>query len=273
MKKVLFLVLIVLLANISLASVYNIEMYQYGERLLEKHEIILDNAEPLILNLPEEITSLDIENSYNESDGKIVVNDKIIRFSFVNTEAIEKGGKYYLTRKIIPGLYMDELNIRLVLDEGFVLNEVFPSEDHKESDGRKIIIEWYFEDVPGEESTPVFVVFESVKSSNYLLGVLVIILIGIIGLILWKKREKIVIKKEKKPKKKRKIEEFLLDDEKKVVDELIKENGLWQKQIQLRTGFNKVKLSRVLKNLEKRRLIRKVNFGKTNKIYLKSRKI
>jgi len=43
---------------------------------------------------------------------------------------------------------------------------------------------------------------------------------------------------------------------------------MWQKQLQLKTGFSKAKLSRVIRNLESRSLVKKIPFGNANKIRL-----
>jgi uncharacterized membrane protein len=67
------------------------------------------------------------------------------------------------------------------------------------------------------------------------------------------------------------IEKHLIESEKKVIDELKKSenNEIWQKQLLTKTEFSKAKLSRIIKNLEKRDLVRKVPIGNTNKVVLK----
>jgi len=66
------------------------------------------------------------------------------------------------------------------------------------------------------------------------------------------------------------FEKHLIESEKKVIEELKKadRNEMWQKQIQTSTGFSKAKLSRVIRNLEARKLVRKIPMGNTNKISL-----
>ncbi|MCL7415596.1 MAG: hypothetical protein M8349_05995 [ANME-2 cluster archaeon] len=62
-----------------------------------------------------------------------------------------------------------------------------------------------------------------------------------------------------------------LVEHEKVVVELLRKanvNVMWQKQIQVESGFSKVKLSRLLQSLEKRGVIRKEAWGNTNKIHL-----
>jgi len=278
-NKLIFAAIIsIILMPCIFAASYEIELSQYDDKILEKHYILLDAKEQLEITLPSKYESLEVLNEYILSNGNIIVDDQEIGFSFINPEAIDKGRNYYLTKKIAPGVNLNNLTISLILDEGFVVSkDVYPKADLIGSDGRRIIIEWQFKDLSEEDSVPIFVIIESVKSSSYILIILILIIIAIasyfaypllkekLKIFMEKKAEKKIIKK--KPKKD--ITEHLLENEKNVVEELRKKNGLWQKQIQIRTGLNKVKLSRVLKNLEKRGFIRKVNFGKTNKIYLK----
>ena len=95
-------------------------------------------------------------------------------------------------------------------------------------------------------------------------------------IILWianrKKNKKKKIEKNISEEKEKTSEKYgyLLDTEKKVIEELKKadKNELWQKQIQIATGFSKAKLSRLIRNIEARGLIKKIPMGNTNKIKL-----
>lgn len=276
-KSLFFAVLagIIMLAGDVLASTYELEFSQYENRVLEKYKINLDKIQNLTIELPEEYASLDVLNPYILEDNKLVIEGKEIEFSFINLEAVEKGKRYYFTKRIEPKINTDKLIVRLVLDEGFVVSkDVYPEATSIKSDGRKIIIEWQFSDFKQDEYVPIFVVFEGVGKNSYLWIIILALVVGVMGWLLYpslrKKLEELNIKKKplKKKKEKEDMTRFLLENEKKVIEELQKEREIWQKQLQLRTGLNKVKLSRVLKNLESRGLIKKINFGKTNKIML-----
>lgn len=280
MRKALVLVLLAvifvsMLPNV-LASVYHLELNQYESKILEKHNLSLNTEQKLTINLPGGFTSFESRNAYEINENKLTIEGKNILFSFVNPDAIETGKKYYLTRKIEAPIEVDVLKLMLVLDEGFVFREAYPAPDKIESDGQRIIMRWEFKDLKSGSSTPIFVISESVKGISYLWWVIIILIL--ISLVIWlwlRKQKKTIVKVKAKVKEKRgkakavKVEEFLLENEKKVIQELEKDKELWQKQIQLRTGLSKVKLSRILKNLEARGLIKKTNFGKTNKIMLK----
>ncbi|MEM4270844.1 MAG: hypothetical protein QXO70_01980, partial [Candidatus Pacearchaeota archaeon] len=253
------------------------EFYQYSSRILEKHKISLDRMQNITIELPKDYASLSVLNPYHLENNELIIEGKDIEFSFVNLEALEKGKKYYFTRRVEPKLDTPILKLTFFLDEGFVVSkDIYPKPENIESDGKHIIINWRFENLTEKDSVALFVILESVNRISYLQTITIIILLIIITalIVYFIKRlsKKEIIKKKRAKKKAEEITRFLLENEKKVIDELIKEKELWQKQLQLRTGLSKVKLSRVLKNLENRGLIKKINFGKTNKILLTKRK-
>ncbi|MDP3728544.1 MAG: hypothetical protein Q8R18_03770, partial [bacterium] len=57
--------------------------------------------------------------------------------------------------------------------------------------------------------------------------------------------------------------------EKKLIT-ILKENDnkLWQKQLEIKSGLSKVKLSRLLYSMEKRGLVKKEAYGASNIIHL-----
>ncbi len=86
------------------------------------------------------------------------------------------------------------------------------------------------------------------------------------GFAIWN----LVREKEIKSTKKAMLDIFLLPEEKVILEEIEKEGGsLKQNEIVRNTGFSKVKVHRILKNLEKKNLIMKQQYGMTNKIALK----
>lgn len=85
-----------------------------------------------------------------------------------------------------------------------------------------------------------------------------------------KKEEEVKASVESVPALKAIAPQFV-EEEQKVV-ELLKNaenHELWQKQLLQETGLSKVKLSRLLRNLEERGVVTKQIFGNTNKIALK----
>ncbi|MFH0897753.1 MAG: winged helix-turn-helix transcriptional regulator [Candidatus Bathyarchaeota archaeon] len=93
---------------------------------------------------------------------------------------------------------------------------------------------------------------------------------GIIFIVAGFSIMKLVREKEITFTKKSIIDVFLLPDEKKVLNEIEKYGGsLTQSEIVKSTGFSRVKVHRIIRNLEKKNLIMKHQYGMTNKIVLK----
>lgn len=80
----------------------------------------------------------------------------------------------------------------------------------------------------------------------------------------------LVRKSEIKSTKKAILDVFLLPEEKRVMDEIERHGGsLRQNEIVRNTGLSKVKVHRVIKNLEKKDLLQKQEYGMTNIVVLK----
>lgn len=62
---------------------------------------------------------------------------------------------------------------------------------------------------------------------------------------------------------------FLRDEEKKVFVEIKNKGEILQNELVLSTGFSKVKITRILANLERKNLVVRERYGLTNKVKLK----
>jgi uncharacterized membrane protein len=219
---------------------------------------------------------------FNQVGNKLIVKEianGIEKEAYVTQEGLEESEEgYYFVKKIVFNESYEKAEVRLNLDYGIIIHnsEAYPLGYDIESDGQTISLIWKIQDIKAGDSFPIFVILENVNKSSFWIWIIIILLMaGIISWLLLKKKKKVVIKTKAKPVKNKtkiaEVEKYLLENEKKIISELENESRkeLWQKQIQLRTGLSKVKLSRVLKNLESRGLIKKINFGKTNKIILK----
>jgi uncharacterized membrane protein len=99
---------------------------------------------------------------------------------------------------------------------------------------------------------------------------LILLFTGIISLIAGFSIWNLVREREIKSAKKKVLDALLLPEEKKVMDEIEKHGGsLRQNEISRNTGFSRVKVHRIVKNLEKKNLIIKQQYGMTNKIIIK----
>lgn len=109
-----------------------------------------------------------------------------------------------------------------------------------------------------------------------LVAVILNIVLGIYIIILNKSEHEVknYIDTEKKQKNKEERFEILLkaldEDEKKILKAVKEQDGISQSTLRIRTDMSKAKLSVVLSNMEKKNLVKKVQKGKFNKIFLKT---
>lgn len=96
------------------------------------------------------------------------------------------------------------------------------------------------------------------------------LIMGIISLLAGFSIWNLIREKEIRSTKKAILDVFLLPEEKKILAEIEKYGGsLTQSEIVKSTGFSRVKVHRIIRNLERKNLIIKQQYGMTNKIVLK----
>tara|TARA_Y100000310_G_C20229991_1_gene599792 strand:+ start:29 stop:508 length:480 start_codon:yes stop_codon:yes gene_type:complete len=104
------------------------------------------------------------------------------------------------------------------------------------------------------------------------LALVITSILVIIGLmLLFSKPEKEIIIKKIKERKKRKKKDLamLKPDEKKVMNLVAKEKTIFQADVSEKTGFSKVKITRILDRLEGKDFIERKRRGMTNIVILK----
>jgi len=147
-------------------------------------------------------------------------------------------------------------------DESFY---ILPKPEDVYSDGEHIIISW---EQKGQEM-PISAVARKVIGPPLIWIAVSILAVAFAAIFsVWT-----VLRERKKPKHKQKKKQAvipgLMESEQKVVDFLREKGEVWQKQIQITTGFSKAKVSRVIRNLEARGVVTKTVYGNTNKIGLR----
>ena len=178
-------------------------------------------------------------------------------------ELIPSKEGFIFLKKIKFNENYNNAEIELIMDYGYFLSDLGASPSNYEfvTDGQLIKIKWNFINVSKGEEKTFFAIIEKPKEKTkffiYFFYGIFFILILLIYYFLFRRN-----KKEK--------ERFLLDEEKKIINYLKKcdRNEAWQKNIQKDLEFSKAKLSRLIRNLESRGLIKKIPFGNTNKILL-----
>lgn len=277
------LFILILFINHAYASSYYAEFNQIANNLVVKEVVHLDKKANFEINLPADYSKLDVIGNYSRNGSKLSFYDSSAIVIYATSSYLDNAKKgFYFVKKIIYPENFTNFTMRLNLDRGVFIrnNEAYPTDYNIGTDGETISLTWQRTDVKKGESVPVFVNLEDIKNNqNYIWiwGIIIGIIILAGAYLLYKRFEKIKIKKVAKTKQKNSKKEtkedydYLLDTEKKVIEELKKadRNELWQKQIQNTTGFSKAKVSRLIRNLEARGLVKKIPFGNTNKVRLK----
>ena len=280
MKKLLiFLVLGIFLFNLINAQIET-NYYIFQDKVLV--EYYFDEVSNLELKIPYDVDEPEINFDYDLEDFgsyKVIKVDsaKNLSIKYITKSMIDKSGKeYYFTS-------LNSLNfsqkVKLVLPESAVLVEqgiFFPNSDLITSNGRNIILEWN-----NYSERQIIISYEFVEATNFFLFIVFsfLILVFLFYILfqrkIFKKNLREIKKKEKSPKaiKKENLTLNLFEDEKRIIEYLLskKKNESWTKEILKDLGITKVKLSRKLRSLEHKELIKKIPYGNSNKIRLVKR--
>ncbi|MCL7474472.1 MAG: hypothetical protein M8352_00325 [ANME-2 cluster archaeon] len=244
----------------------------------------------IILNLPPRTEKLQVfidENRSNyvleEKKGysvlKIKLQDNSSTKHFITITyhtdypIFELQDKVMYNSEFIPSYNTSKFNYILKLPVGYIIPDekevsffIHPEPGSIYSDGQRIILLWEQRNV--DSAFEISVMMEPTSAS----GSAIPLLIGTLSLlILFGAGYRNYYKKGGREDSAVTVSyPALVEHEKVVVDLLEKADGnvMWQKQIQVESGFSKVKVSRVLQSLEKRGVIRKEAWGNTNKIHL-----
>jgi len=277
---VLLFALVLSFSNVS-ASSYYVEIYQLENKALIKNRITLDKEQVILLELPDDFSSLSAKPDYSISGSTLILSGNQIEASYLTKSLLESSKDGYNLITKVPFVFdADNLTIKLILDEGYFVSRdyVFPKPSKIETNGINIILSWELNNVKEGSDFPIFVSIKtkSTPLASYVLILSVFIILAFIFYIIYKNIKNQKKSKKEKPQKSKKtqkneIEKYLFESEKIVLNELKQADRgeMWQKQLQLKTNFSKAKLSRVIRNLESRNLIDKIPFGNTNKIRLK----
>ncbi len=291
MKK-LFLVLIALLI-ITSVSAADIDTYTAEFNLVKNKAVVDINIEfptkiagTYEFQLPSDQTALSVYIDgkpalYNleANNLKLTLNgNSKISFNYVTEEFTDKSN---FLISFTPNYNINNLNLKLVLQEGATLEKpltdadinsgsIYPLPTKATTDGKNLIFIWERENLTPEDEVSIFAQIK--PKTNYsqptiiLIIIILIITTSIITIKKLKKpeKEKIIIKKEDH------VEKHLKPDEEQIINVLkLKEGSCEQGTLRIATDFSKAKLSRLLKELEERKVIKKEKRGKKNLIFLK----
>lgn len=177
---------------------------------------------------------------------------------------------------------VNNLEVKVALPEEAVLRKplseggsIVPKAAKVETDGLQIYITWNAKDLKLGDSFGAFVLYKSKEEVSSLVYVTIaVLIIIIIILIIIKTKKKIKIKKTARKQSKHVHEDIsshLKEDEKQIVNVLKQRDGQCEQgTLRVVTGIPKASLSRLLMELEARKVVYKEKRGKKNIIFLKS---
>lgn len=282
---VLFAVGVALVLNIALTGASNVNAdvkYQiFGDKVLV--DMFLGDKSNFFIKIPSDYTALELNTDrYQLMDfggyKTIGVEDaEGLKIKYITKSLIDKSrDKYFFVLKNnLSGLS----DVELFLPEGAVLLEedflAVPEPSEIGSDGRRMVLSW--KDFNGEQ---IIVSYEFISDSNliYLLPGFVAILAFVIFYFvkaIESKRRLLSLKKKLKSKagnifkdKAKSVTRNLFGEEKLIIEYLLKRerNECWTKEIAKELSISKVRLSRRLRNLEQRGLIKRIPYGNENRI-------
>jgi DNA-binding transcriptional ArsR family regulator len=148
-------------------------------------------------------------------------------------------------------------------------SEIFPSGYRTLSNGRNILVYWELENVSRTQPLGFRVKYQSIQPSPeifnrfYFLILLLIIILFFVAMYALKKR-KVIVRKIIRVKPEKIVMEVLDEYEKKIYEIVKKAGKIRQNEIVEKTGFSKARVSRVLKSLAERKLVKVERRGRTN---------
>ncbi|MEM7816680.1 MAG: MarR family transcriptional regulator [Candidatus Aenigmatarchaeota archaeon] len=202
---------------------------------------------------------------------------KNITYTFSATNLIESGKRLHIFSYQFPiTTLMNRLDILVKIPLGAViadeasleytgLKPFYPENGVKGSDGRRIFIEWNFENPKLGEAIRVSAIYEKILKEEdntsiiYLITIIIATFSFAIIFLIIKRRGKEISK----------VLPILNDAERAIMEVILKSPEILdQRKIVRATGFSKAKVSRVLKDLEERGLIKREKVGRATKVKL-----
>lgn len=279
--------LALLLFSPAMAGAVSIDSFEALFEVTEESAVITYTLLPgesgsLEVGLPSNISGLSagvngtpVPFEFKEADKKIILQateGEEVSVSFVSRSILEEGNqRKFFVYNFSPGVRSEKITARLLLPEGGLLSSpadegsVIPSPENIASDGRRLEINWRF-----EEQETVFVSFIPQTRFNPWPAIGLLALLILAGAVVWAFKAGKALPAGKEAVGKGVDLRGLAPEEKEVVKALERqaEKELAQSRIKDLTGLSKVKLSRVIARLEKKGLVGKRPYGNTNLVFL-----
>ena len=240
----------------------------------DKTFVTINSEETEIITLPEKYSQLILGSGYRLQGNNIVIGKGVVKFT----------GESYIRKLddeqlfVLPKLTDSISGVKVILPQNHILSNdlVYPKNYELSTNGQNMILEW------SEISEEIIIFYRGAKDSNLIYYLTIVFsLTAAVGILFLQQKRFTEKMEETKSKQKKKIEKIketkviqmtknLFGDEKKIIEFLLtRENkSCWTKELVKVLGISKVRLSRKIRTLIEKELIKKEKFGNENKISL-----
>lgn len=303
MKKQLLLSLLVL--GLLLPSVFSsappLERYAASYTIIQDKvivEVALELSSPvssLEWPLPEDAAAVEVKNQeyrvlVGEGLTKTLLvsgpNFQEVTFKYITSSPLETGRDNFFIVDL-AGIDASTISLTVALPEKATLKyplgsdktAIVPLTDNVTTDGQIIKVHWDQQDVAQGNAVLIIYTLPAKFSRFWIAAIFIILGAAVVGYYGYyhksvKKRNATssasLSPEHGQLQPPETLTKNLFEEEKKIVEILLAEGELWQKQLELKSGLSKVKLFRKLRSLEAKGLIEKIPYGNSNKIRLKS---
>ncbi|MGC8928946.1 MAG: helix-turn-helix transcriptional regulator [Candidatus Woesearchaeota archaeon] len=225
-------------------------------------EIFLDNQLGKISFLDRDAKKIKIRRTISELEIKYVTREMLKDKLFVSEVRVPYNCSNLTMRAILSPEYVLEKPIR---GEDFETATIYPKPDRIESDGQSLIFVWFLGSTTKNQNFQ-FVLLVKKRFEIIIVLVVSIIIFGAAIILYLKKKSPVIVKVKKIDK----MTDHLKEDEEQIIN-ILKQRGGACEQGTLRViaDMSKSNLSRILKELEERKIIEKLKKGNKNIIKLK----
>ncbi|MBI4162895.1 MAG: hypothetical protein HY513_04375 [Candidatus Aenigmarchaeota archaeon] len=190
--------------------------------------------------------------------GPLIVRNNLNVFKY-DFSATEFADKFTVNVKLPLGGAL----VEKALLAGTGLQPFEPSYGKEGSDGRQIFLEWSLVNPKLGETIPVSIIYEQVNESelftNFVIVIAIVIALFIISMLYFFGKKGEV--KDVLP--------VLTQPERRVVEILIRDKEVDQRQIVKETEYSKAKVTRIIQDMEARGILEKIRKGRKNIVELK----
>jgi len=285
MKKILFLLVLILLATPSFGDLPT--KYKNYEVIVELKESGIVKK-TINIQFPEKADKFNIYLVHRAKDLKVFAGEEMIncrksyegagtlvscedfntseiqlRFDCSDLITFQEEHNIYSDRFFVT-TPMDSFNLKVYLPKGHILSEdveqhpYYPFDGEQKTDGRSIYVEWSFNPALGEVYDVSISYEKALRDNQFIVVIVSLAIVSVMSvLFVYFRRQHRV------------VDIGLTEDERKVLNIITKGKKVTQKKIVKDTGFSKAHVSRLAKSLESRGLIERRRQGRNYEIVAK----